>query len=265
MDLFIQHCQAVIETQGGLLLSLFLGGLLGSISHCTGMCGPIVMAQASARQARGTCRENAGPEVRAPAPSDGSQSVMIAARGALMPYHFGRMASYMMLGVAGASMSQYLIGTPAQKAVAATMLLIAGTLFLAKSVPALQLFSFNKKIQQKAQFFTKPYGRLVGTVAAPFSNGRSWASLFLFGAMLGFLPCGLVMAAVMASASAGDPLTAAFGMAAFSVGTVPSLVAVGMGTGYLRRKWPREVGKVANTVMALNGMILCMVAVRLAL
>jgi hypothetical protein len=43
------HCVATVEQHGNLIVALFLTGLLGSVSHCVGMCGPFVLAQAACR------------------------------------------------------------------------------------------------------------------------------------------------------------------------------------------------------------------------
>ncbi|MBN2752832.1 MAG: sulfite exporter TauE/SafE family protein, partial [Rhodospirillaceae bacterium] len=43
------HCVAVVEEHGNLIVALFLTGLLGSVTHCVGMCGPFVVAQAACR------------------------------------------------------------------------------------------------------------------------------------------------------------------------------------------------------------------------
>lgn len=256
MDLFIQNCQAIIGIHGGLLMSLFLGGLLGSISHCTGMCGPIVMAQSAHQSASQSAGRNGGQRQGKP-----GMTLQAAVRGALLPYHMGRLVTYGLLGIVGASMSQYLIGTPVQKTVASGMLFLAGLLFLYKSVPALA-FGQGGGAMRKV---SGPYGQAVASLAAPFARKTTGGNLFFFGAMLGFLPCGLVLAAVMATASTGEPLTAAFGMAAFGLGTMPSLMFIGASTEFLHRRWPVRVHQVAKSVMAVNGMILCALALRLAI
>jgi len=275
VDLFIQNCQVIIGAEGGLFMSLFLGGLLGSISHCTGMCGPIIMAQSAAQGAiqspvQNTAQSAAfsvahsvdrmGGRPQDAFPVRQTMTLQAAARGMLLPYHMGRLFTYSLLGTAAASLSQYLIGTPVQKAVASGMLFLAGVLFIHKSVPVLAP-ARGSAVSRK---LSRPYGKLVAFLAGPFARRSTSGNLFFFGAMLGFLPCGLVFAAVMAAASTGDPLTAAFGMAAFGLGTVPSLLVIGASTEFLQRRWPERVNQVAKSVMAVNGLILCAVAVRLA-
>ena len=245
MEYFLQQCVVVIEADGGLFLSLFIGGLLGSISHCTGMCGPFVLAQCGKTGRAGNAKY---------------MSMQAVVHGALIPYHFGRMTTYIILGIIGAGMSEYIVGTSAQTAVASALLMIAGLLFMAKALPEVLSFSAGPLFQP----LTRAYGQLVGNMASPFGTSNTTMGLYFFGAMLGFLPCGLVMAAVMAVAATGDPLTAAFGMAAFSIGTMPSLMLVGFGASKLQRKWPTQIDRFSKTLMAINGFILCAVALRLA-
>lgn len=246
MDYFLTECRAIFEASGGLILSMFIGGLVGSVTHCTGMCGPIVMAQTSGRDIAHTSKRPGGYLRR-------------ITGAALLPYHFGRATTYISLGIIGASASQYLVGTTVHTAVASTLLMLAGALFFLKSAPGLLPANASAKLALAGG----PYQNLVGSFAAPFSNMDGKGSLYFFGVMLGFLPCGLVMAAVMATASTGDPKAAAFGMAAFSLGTVPSLVFVSAGTGYLKRRFPKEVDKCAKAVMAANGLLLCFLAMSL--
>src|SRR5262245_38327356 len=76
----------------GLPLALFLAGLVGSLTHCTLMCGPFVLAQVAGRLEAGAAA--------------GGELVRLAG-AALVPYHLGRMTTYSVLGgVAGAIAGQ---------------------------------------------------------------------------------------------------------------------------------------------------------------
>ncbi len=60
---------------------------------------------------------------------------------------------------------------------------------------------------------------------------------YALGLMLGFLPCGLLYGALAAAAASGDPLTGAFAMIAFALGTVPALLAVGLAGHVAGQRW----------------------------
>lgn len=77
---------------------------------------------------------------------------------------------------------------------------------------------------------------------------------FLLGLVNGFLPCGLVYAALLASAQQGSPVPAAVGMLAFGVATLPALGLVAVGTDLLtpgRRRWVTRAGGWLVVVFAL--------------
>ena len=84
----LAHCQAVAVEHGGLLASLFLAGLVGSATHCVGMCGPFVLAQTVARL-----------EER---PASDMREIHRLSGAALVPYHLGRATTYAGLGAIAA-------------------------------------------------------------------------------------------------------------------------------------------------------------------
>ncbi len=220
------------------MLSLFLGGLFGSLSHCTGMCGPFVMAQVS-----GTSKAGEGMFRRL--------------RGAaLLPYHAGRITTYSLLGLLAATLSGSLMGTPFERGVIFTFLMLSGVLFLANAIPALKAIFPMPDMGGIAG----KMGAAIGKIAAPFMQSHSPVRRYALGMMLGLLPCGLVLAALMAVTATGDPLVAVAGMMFFGLGTVPALFVVGTGTRLALARWPNEVQLIASGMMAVNGVSLMVVA-----
>lgn len=219
---------AAIEGNGGILAALFFAGLMGSIHHCTGMCGPFVVAQIKNPSTTGFDRLSGG---------------------ALLPYHMGRISTYMLFGAVGAGLSNLIIGTPIQRGIAIGLLTIAGVLFLLSAFPKIKPMvvpgNFGK--------FASSIGKYVGAAAKPFSGNGGPARQYLLGVMLGFLPCTLVMAAVMAVAATGQPFTGMLGMLLFGLGTIPTLFLVGAGAHSALRRWPVHMQKITTGMMAING------------
>jgi len=228
MDYIIVQCQAAFAGNSGILMSLFLAGLVGSVHHCTGMCGPFVVAQIKDPGTAGFSRLRGS---------------------ALLPYHMGRITTYMVLGIIAAGLSNYIIGTPMQRGIAVSLLTIAGLLFLSSAVPQIKALI----TPGATRGFAGSIGKYVGLAARPFSNGSGSLRQYFLGTMLGFLPCTLVMAAVMAVASTGQPATALFGMLFFGLGTVPALFMVGSGAQAAIQRWPGHMQKITSGMMALNG------------
>jgi sulfite exporter TauE/SafE len=78
---------------------------------------------------------------------------------------------------------------------------------------------------------------------------------FLFGMILGLLPCGLLYAALVGACALATPARGAAGMLAFGAGTVPVLAAVGIAgqLAPLRRALP--------TLMIINAFVLFAAAI----
>jgi sulfite exporter TauE/SafE len=240
MDEFILQCQAAFNTHGGIIASLFLAGLIGSATHCAVMCGPFVMAQVGTQA-------NGQPPI----------SILQKVKGiALLPYHVGRIITYMSLGMLAASVSQFLVGSPVQRGIAFSLLGVAGFLFAASAFPELKKLMGIDHTPRWVSIF----GTQLGKAARPFINQSEGIRQLALGLILGLLPCGMVLAAIMAVASTGEPLSAAIGMAAFGVGTMPALVLVGAGASAARARWPHMIQKISTGVMAANGIGLMMLA-----
>ena len=82
-------------------------------------------------------------------------------------------------------------------------------------------------------------GARLGAVSRPlFDNPQGWRGLMI-GLLLGFLPCGLLYAAIGAAVASSDPLIAAMGMAVFTLGTFPTLWVIAYLGATAQRRWGR--------------------------
>jgi sulfite exporter TauE/SafE len=214
---------------GGLLLGLFVAGAAGSTMHCVPMCGGFVLGQAADGMAR-------LPAVRL-------CEWQRIRRGALLPYHLGRLTTYSGLGALGGTAAGRL---PWFDIVSAGLLLSGAVLFLAHVAHMLPGLD------------RAPVGwtRAVARLAKHTSGG------YPLGIVLGFLPCGFLYAALATTAASGSPLVGALGMLAFGLGTVPALVAVGIAGQAAGRRWQRGVAAAAPVVMLLNAALLTALALR---
>jgi sulfite exporter TauE/SafE len=82
----------------------------------------------------------------------------------------------------------------------------------------------------------------------------------LLGRVLGFLPCGFLYGALAVAAASGSALRGALAMLAFGLGTVPSLVVVGVAGQAFGRAWQRSVAAVGPIVLVLNAVVLAALA-----
>ncbi len=254
---FLAHCASSLDLSQGLFLSLFIAGLIGGFTHCSGMCGPFVVAQATARtDADGKCNEN-NSHTR-----DCKHSFFLIKRLAdvmLLPYHLGRITTYVGLAAVISSVSNIaFMYSPYKNVMAAILLAFAGVMFIASAIPALAPYARVLKLM-RLPFLSQGLSRL----ARPFFiDPRGWRG-YVLGLMLGFLPCGLVMAALMAVAASANVLSAAVAMTFFGLGTVPALFFIGWGGRLAGSRWPEVIRPLSKGVMALNGVGLCAMAGRL--
>jgi sulfite exporter TauE/SafE len=230
---------------GGLLLGLFVAGAAGSTMHCVPMCGGFVLGQVADRMA-------ALPAARL------CEWRRVGA-GVLLPYHLGRLTTYAGLGAVAGLGGAVLARLPWFGLLSGGLLLAAAALFLLhalrRAVPILGhwlpgLESAPRGWNQAIALLTR---RL---------NRKRRGDGYLLGLALGFLPCGLLYAALAAATASTTPLLGALGMLAFGLGTAPALIVVGIAGQAAGRHWQRGVAVAAPAVMLLNAGLLTALALQ---
>lgn len=230
-------CRVVVADNGGLLTSLFVTGLVGGVTHCTGMCGPFVLSQVAARLET--------------VPAQRMSEWHRLSGAALVPYHLGRATTYAALGAAAAAAAGMLAGAGGGfRWLAAGLLGLAALFLLGMAVPRLKALWAGEAAGEG--WWSRTVGRWARPLFASPTGVRGW----LLGVALGFIPCGLLYAALAAAAASGDPLAGAFGMLAFAAGTVPILVAVGMAGHFAVGRWREPVLKWSPLLLVVNAAML---------
>ena len=225
--MIIADCISNFTTSYGLPFSLFLAGLVGGFTHCAGMCAPFVLGQVQ---------------------HEGSQSLERMRGNMLVPYHLGRMFTYVSLAVLFSSvLNLAFLFSDMRALITAPLLMLAGLLFLVSAFPALgRIFPWVVGIR-----ITKSFG-FVFRYAGDLMMARSVFKKFLLGVLLGLMPCGLVISAVMASATAASPTHAAVAMGAFAVGTMPALILLGVGGSVLGTRYPQLSKRFSQGAMTVS-------------
>ena len=211
------------------LTAAFLVGLLGG-GHCVGMCGGIVGAVTMTL-----------PNSRPKFPF-------------LISYNFGRISSYCLAGViAGAvGASSFFLDhiLPIEKvlyALASMMLVLLG-LYLAGVWRVLTKLEYlGGKLWQRIQ----PYSQNLLPV-------KSVPQSFLLGTLWGWLPCGLVYSVLVAAIATASPIQGGLLMLAFGLGTLPTLLAIGMTAvrlkTFLQNLWFRRLSGLLIASFGLLGL-----------
>lgn len=242
-----EHCLVIVQGSGSIILTMLLAGLVGSLTHCAGMCGPLVAAQSLERAVL--------------RPLDRGEAWRRLAGGALIPYQLGRTTTYMMLGAIAAL-----------PVAAGNQLLSANWLppILLWTAAAIFLWQGLKKLEALPAGFALPNGVLGGATSGPVLDllrllRKAAGSLmrqptglhgYVLGILLGFLPCGLLYGAVVAAAATVDPLAAAFAMLAFAIGTFPLSWAIGYGSRFATARFRAKLKVPLALLMIFNAVLL---------
>ena len=222
------------------LIGALLVGLFGGV-HCVGMCGGIVGAL-----------------------SLGLPSHVQGRVGHLLPYmlayNLARILSYIAAGALVGGISWMAINLFAVYEVQMILRWVAGLLMV---VIGLYLggwwfgITYLERIGGLFWRHIEPFARRMLPVKTP-------VQAFALGWVWGWLPCGLVYSVLIWAATAGGALEGALIMAAFGVGTLPNLMAMGIVAGRLghlmRQPWLKPLAGVTvigfgiyTLVMALLG------------
>lgn len=112
MDAFLAHCATAFSQGGGIFAVFFLGGLMGSLTHCLVMCGPVVACQSA-------CGGGCGKRLSA---------------ASQWQYHLGRLLTYGALGFFAALLSKQIAASSYWPMFSAVMMLVAAALFVASAL-----------------------------------------------------------------------------------------------------------------------------------
>ncbi|MGB0682658.1 MAG: sulfite exporter TauE/SafE family protein [Magnetovibrionaceae bacterium] len=236
----LSHCIVTVEAHGTLILSLFVAGLVGSASHCIGMCGPFVLTQTLARL-EGVAADRMGEFTR-------------LAGAALVPYHLGRMTTYVVLGALAGAFAGQLIQAAELKWLSAGLLILAALFFLGYGLKRLGLW-VGKPTDGEGKF-----GRMIGRLAKPLFERPLGIRGYGLGIVLGFLPCGLLWGALAAAAASGEALAGAFAMVGFTAGTIPALLGVAIAGHVAGARWRTGFARFAPMLLMLNAVVLSYLA-----
>ena len=227
-----------------LIAALFLAGLAGGAVHCTGMCGPFVLAQTAGRLAA--------------IPLERFGRLTRLGGALLLPYHLGRMATYAGLGALGAALAGGLSELVWLRWLKVALLALAALLMLAAALE-------KTRIRLPAPA-AGPLARLSARLAGPLLAGPAGPGRgFALGVALGFLPCGFLYGALAASSASGDALIGGLAMASFAFGTAPSLFAVALLGEAAGRRWRSIAGRFAPAAFTANAALLAWTAWNVAL
>lgn len=133
-------------------------------------------------------------------------------RGGLPAWHAGRLLTYALLGALAGTLGRWLPGPAWLPGAFAAALLVWFTLALAGVLPEPRLIPLR-----------------LSAAGSRAAGSPGLTAQLVFGVVNGFLPCGMVYAALALAVAASHPVPGALAMLAFGLGTVPALSAAAYG------------------------------------
>jgi len=223
-------CGPVTEIDAAMLTvwAAFGIGVTTSLGHCIGMCGPLISTFSLAQGKTDHRVRNLLP--------------------ALLVYHLGRVNSYAVIGLMFALLAAAAQAAGPSNEVRGGLFLISGVLMILLGLGLKGWLPTTRIVESSrlGSFTAEKFMSLVGT--------RSMAGRYMLGVANGFLPCGPVYAVAAAALTAPTPQHGAHTMVMFGLGTMPVLIAVGLGAGRLAPSLQRKFNFVAAILVIIVGL-----------
>lgn len=221
------------------LLLIMTLGFLGSFGHCLGMCGPLAAAFSLSRKQE--------------TPTKWQEQLSFH-----ILLNLGRLISYALIGAGIGALGSILIaggyiagsGSGLRRAIAlltGIMLIWFGILQIQpKFLPRIPL------IHPLAQ--GKLHDRLSRAMVKLSLHTRWWTPAAL-GMVWGLMPCGFLYAAQIKAAETGNMWMGAATMLAFGLGTLPTMLGVGVSTSLVSADRRSQLFRLAGWVTIIVGVI----------
>lgn len=220
------------------LAAAFILGLFSTV-HCIGMCGGII----------GALSLSLPDDIR----QRRQRHVFF-----ISLYNLGRILSYsfagLVVGYIGAEAAAYtdMSDGPSILRHTGVVLMIAIGLYLAGWLPQLS----------KVERIGVPLWKVLEPIGRKLVPVTSMPRALLYGLVWGWLPCGMVYFVLVWALTSGSAAQGALTMAAFGLGTLPSLLAAGLAVSSLKRftrmKTVRQVVGVLVIAMAIGSLLMPM-------
>ncbi len=218
------------------LVALLTIAFIGSIGHCSGMCGGFVLAYTHSK---------IDPKWQ--------KTYQTLAH---LNYNFGRASAYAILGAIFGALGSVLSFSMSAKgftfAIVGLIMILMGLSFLGK-------IKFLTRIESsiaETQFFKNSFRKLL--------ENQNLISFYLLGVLNGFIPCGFVYFFLSGAIATSSPFDGALVMFLFGIATIPTLFSIGFISGFLKNiKYRNIVTKISAILIILFGLFTLFKAVML--
>lgn len=218
----------------GALLAILSASLLGSV-HCAAMCGGFVCFYADQRK--------------------GSTPHASQLHAHAM-YNVGRLVAYAALGAAAGAVGAHVTHLSTLVGLSRGAAILSGSLLIVWSLSEL-LSRYNIRGLTRAGKGRVPlaWQKGAGAVLLRIQKQPQSVRALTTGLLTGALPCGWLYVFVAAAGGTGSPLRGMVSMFVFWLGTVPALLAVGMGAQRLLMPLRERFPQIGAAVVLVTGIL----------
>ncbi|MDH6098148.1 sulfite exporter TauE/SafE family protein [Anabaenopsis sp. FSS-46] len=228
-------------------------GLLGSFGHCFGMCGPLTVAFSLSQQPRTGATVSPQPTPEKKIPNTWRQQ---------LKFHFllnlGRMFSYALVGAGIGSLGSVLLQGGQFAGVGSDfrrwMAIITGLMLI--------WFGLGQVTPDLLPRIPVLHPLLKGSLHERLSLGmlqlshqNRWWTPILLGMTWGLMPCGFLYAAQIKAAETGNLWMGAATMLAFGLGTLPTMLGVGVSTSLVNKDQRSQLFRLGGWVTLTIGVL----------
>jgi sulfite exporter TauE/SafE len=208
------------------LFSIITVAFVGSVGHCIGMCGGIVIAYSSAK-------------------IDGKSSKFSQAL-AHLTYSLGRITTYSAMGAVFGAIGG-VIGFSSLSI--AILTIFAGVIMVLTGLSLIGKLKFLTTLEHsfsQTAWYKKIFRATI--------QSKGLGSFYLLGLLNGLMPCGLVYFFAVTAASTGSPLWGALVMSVFGLSTVPSMFTLGFFTSiFTKTNFRKTAMNLASIIVIIYG------------
>lgn len=220
----------------GTAAGILMASVVGSV-HCAGMCGGFVCFYTGAE-----------PAAANQASRGGALSSPLHAHAL---YNVGRLLSYLLLGAVAGVIGSRISDLGALAGVQHAATLVAGALMVAW---ALSTLAAQRGLSLGRMHAPRVWQQALGRVLLTVRTQPIAVRALLTGLVTTLLPCGWLYVFVATAGGTGSVLSAMAFMAVFWLGTVPALIAVGVGAQTVLAPFRQRLPMLSATVVLVMGL-----------
>jgi sulfite exporter TauE/SafE len=210
-------------------LALVTIAFLGSVGHCSGMCGGFVIAYTSAK---------ISPKWRKT-----YQSL------AHLLYSFGRVSSYTFLGFLFGFLGSVIAVSMTTKGVLFIFLGFLMVLMGLSLMGKIKFLHFLESSIAQTSIFKNSFKKIF--------QKESLGSFYLLGVLNGFIPCGFVYIFLAGAVATASPFEGALIMFLFGLSTIPVLFSLGFVVSFLKSgKFRTVIMNIASIMVIIFGLFM---------